>query len=587
MSQLNTSFNNLDAFCTVSQLPNYDLHRAMFEGFAEKKGSGLLMWMSMSCWPSFAWRTFDYFYDTSSAYFGIKKACEPLSIIWNPTNSAAVTSTSNSGTYNPYPGGIAVVNNTGKVWTNIRAVAKIYSINGELLKEVADVNIAKLSVDEVRRISTVTNANLWPAGSTRVKFLKLEVFDESGGLLVDNFYWRDTTGDTAASSSPNYQDLQGIPKTVVVFSSEAAGSDAASNYYKVSVENISDSVAVQVRLKASDPVSGDMILPAYYGDNYFCLLPGESKVVSVDIEKLYFSGAPVFSVSGFNVEGIPEAEMPDYIISQRFTIDDASAVQVNDGVVKFHATFKGYRECAPDAAVFLAVYKDGKLVDISSVNQHMELKRGELVTLTTPGVLIDAGDPGLLSYTVKGFVWDGITYVPLAGDSSLSKWVRPPAPDIAVGKFSLASSEESQSGMYRISTFAFNGIGQATDNRWASEYSDPQWIWVDLGEERTIAKIELLWETASGRNYTIDITSDFDMGTVQKRNTSYVVETVAAAIPKNWRTITTVTGNSATGLLTYTYAPAHTARFVRMYGTSRTTTYGYSLYAFRVFERLD
>jgi len=168
----------------------------------------------------------------------------------------------------------------------------------------------------------------------------------------------------------------------------------------------------------------------------------------------------------------------------------------------------------------------------------------------------------------------------------------PPPTDIAVGKFVHASSEEQTTNpsepAYRLSTFAVNGIGEALNNRWSSAYSDPQWIYIDLGEEKDIAKIELVWETACGRDYTIDITSDFDMGTVQKRNNSFVLETVPAAIPKNWETVTTVTGNtgsSAAGLKTYTYSPALKARFVRMYGTRRNTTYGYSLYAFRVFER--
>jgi len=300
MAQLNTSFNSVEDFSRVSQLPNYDLHRAMFEGFVEKKGSGILMWMSMSCWPSFAWRTFDYFYDTSSAYFGIKKACEPLSIIWNPTNSAAVTSTSNSGTYNPYPGGIAVVNNTGKVQNNLRAVARIYSMDGELLKDVADVAIPKLSVDEVLRVSTATNANLWPTGSTRVKFLRLEVFDADGKLAADNFYWRDTTGDTG-TSTPSYTEIQNMPRVDIDATFRTMGSDAASNYYDVKVENKSDNIAMQVRIKATDPANGEIILPVYYSDNYICLLPGESRNVRVDIEKLYFDGTPKFSVSGFNV----------------------------------------------------------------------------------------------------------------------------------------------------------------------------------------------------------------------------------------------------------------------------------------------
>ncbi|MCL2153041.1 MAG: discoidin domain-containing protein [Oscillospiraceae bacterium] len=304
-------YNSIEGFTTVSQLPNYDLHRAMFEGFVEKKGSGLLMWMSMSAWPSFAWRTFDYYYDTSSAYFGIKKACEPLGIIWNPTNSAAATGTSNSSTYNPRPGEIAIVNNSGKVLTNLKAVAKIYSMNGELLKTVFETDIPLLSVDQLLSLSTAANSALWTTTptSTRVKFLKLEVFDDKDNLLTDNFYWRDTVGETAATSAPNYTEMQNMPKVSLEATAAYASSDVNSNYYSVVVKNNTDNVAIQVRVKAADD-DGEIILPVYYSDNYFSLLPGESKTVTVDVEKLYFDDFPEITISGFNVN---EAEV-QYLI---------------------------------------------------------------------------------------------------------------------------------------------------------------------------------------------------------------------------------------------------------------------------------
>ena len=39
-----------------------------------------------------------------------------------------------------------------------------------------------------------------------------------------------------------------------------------------------------IRLKALDSATGDLILPVWYSDNYFFLMPGESKEVEVGIE---------------------------------------------------------------------------------------------------------------------------------------------------------------------------------------------------------------------------------------------------------------------------------------------------------------
>lgn len=141
--------NSLEDFVTWSQLPNYDLERAMYESFVEERSSGLLSWMSMSAQPSFAWRSFDYFYDASAAYYGIKKAGEPLSIIWNPTH--AVVNSSNF-TQNAEPSQIAIANDTGKVQEGLSAKLEYYSMNGTLIKSYDLVDDFTAGVDTVTKI---------------------------------------------------------------------------------------------------------------------------------------------------------------------------------------------------------------------------------------------------------------------------------------------------------------------------------------------------------------------------------------------------------------------------------------------------
>ena len=55
----------------------------IFEGRSEHR-RGMLLWMSHSAWPSMVWQTYDYYFDPNAAYFGCKKASEPLHIQWNP-----------------------------------------------------------------------------------------------------------------------------------------------------------------------------------------------------------------------------------------------------------------------------------------------------------------------------------------------------------------------------------------------------------------------------------------------------------------------------------------------------------------------
>ena len=97
--------------------------------------------------------------------------------------------------------------------------------------------------------------------------------------------------------------------------------------------------------------------------------------------------------------------------------------------------------------------------------------------------------------------------------------------------------------------------------RWASNWSDAQSITVDLGSAKSVARAILRWEAAYGSSYTIDVSTD---GTT-------------------WRTVSSITsGNGGVDNVTF---PATTARYVRMTGVKRATSYGYSLYEFEVYAR--
>jgi len=127
--------------------------------------------------------------------------------------------------------------------------------------------------------------------------------------------------------------------------------------------------------------------------------------------------------------------------------------------------------------------------------------------------------------------------------------------DIAMNKAGTASSIE---GTGFEAGKAFDG-NAAT--RWASlEGIDPQWIYVDLGTSYNIGRVKLTWEVAYAKSYRIEVSSD----------------------KANWTSIySTTSGNGATDDISFN---SISGRYVRMYGTQRGTTYGYSLYGFEVYE---
>ena len=77
------AMESAEKFAHYAQYINYDGYRAMYEANNEAR-KGLLIWMSHSCWPSLAWQTYDYWFDKTAAYYGVRKACEPLHVQINP-----------------------------------------------------------------------------------------------------------------------------------------------------------------------------------------------------------------------------------------------------------------------------------------------------------------------------------------------------------------------------------------------------------------------------------------------------------------------------------------------------------------------
>jgi len=129
-------------------------------------------------------------------------------------------------------------------------------------------------------------------------------------------------------------------------------------------------------------------------------------------------------------------------------------------------------------------------------------------------------------------------------------------PSLTLNKPYQVSSTES--GYGNVAALAIDGD---LSSRWASRYSDPQWFQVDLGKRYDITKIVITWEVASAKSYRIEQSNDGEnwVSVVSKSN-----------MPKGQRT--DIIDNLKGG-----------AQFIRIYGTERNTTYGYSIFEFEAY----
>nr|WP_246593125.1 sugar-binding domain-containing protein [Caecibacteroides pullorum] len=277
-----TSFNEIIAtgygqpesakeFADLAQWVNYDGHRSLFES-RSKNRMGLLMWMSHSCWPSMVWQTYDYYFEPTAAYFAIKKASEPLHIQWNPATDE-----------------VEVVNYHAGLRPGLKARVQVLNMDATVAWE------KEVTVDS-REDTTEKCIKLeFPDGLSQVHFIKL-VLEENGKAVSENFYHRSKVEN-------NYQALKQLPKVSLRAQTQYDKGDDGEWKAEVTVENRSDAPALMVRLNIVGDKDSKQFLPIFYSENYFALLPGETKVVRVHWKDVDTRGnAPLLKVSGYNVE---------------------------------------------------------------------------------------------------------------------------------------------------------------------------------------------------------------------------------------------------------------------------------------------
>ena len=123
------------------------------------------------------------------------------------------------------------------------------------------------------------------------------------------------------------------------------------------------------------------------------------------------------------------------------------------------------------------------------------------------------------------------------------------AVNAALGRPAVASSTEN------AGTPAGSAVDGNAGTRWSSAFSDPQWIYVDLGSTQSICQVTLQWEAAYATAFQVQVSTSTSA----------------------WTTVySTTTGTGGT----QTVNVAGSGRYVRMNGTARATQYGYSLWEF-------
>ncbi|HBF19132.1 MAG TPA: hypothetical protein DDW81_03485 [Cryomorphaceae bacterium] len=122
-----------------------------------------------------------------------------------------------------------------------------------------------------------------------------------------------------------------------------------------------------------------------------------------------------------------------------------------------------------------------------------------------------------------------------------------------------------------INAFASEGNGmEAYDGnpgtRWGTGATDPQWVAYELDTIYNINQMVIRWEAANAKDYRVEGTNDTAQGWVTMASLKNRATTLGVGNGDRYDTISNLVG---------------AYKFIRVYGTSRTTPYGYSIWEIR------
>jgi exo-1,4-beta-D-glucosaminidase len=276
----------LDDYLRKADMVSYESTRSMFEAFRVNKPrtTGLIQWMLNSAWPSMYWQLYDYYGVPTSSYWAVKRACSPWQLVYNYADH-----------------GIYVVNELPEGAEGMTAVVKIYDGGSHLLSEQSvSVSAEANSSQKILTIDPTVAPNI---------FVTLSLADAEGRPVADNFYALAAQDDIYDYSRnewymtpiAQYADFRALADMLAAELSIETRPSSEAGKFGVEVRNPSDVFALNITLKLKCS-HGKVQMPVMWGDNYFSLAPGESRLIEVDASGVKHPlGGLALVVAGWNV----------------------------------------------------------------------------------------------------------------------------------------------------------------------------------------------------------------------------------------------------------------------------------------------
>ena len=248
--------------------------------------SGLLFWYHNSANPQVCARMWDYYLEPTAALYHTMHALEPLHPMFDYSKNT-----------------VSVSNDLPQTLKKHKITATLYGLDSRRLWQHTE----ELDIPAEATVCDIFSVPLYEKLEqplTPVHFIHLVLTDNQGKTVAENFYWRSDNlykgrGTLTGPATAGFQALGQMPSVKLKAKKQIQLTDDGRHVIMhVTLKNPSQHIAFfnQLHLLADD----NPVLPAFYSDNFFTLLPGKEKTITIeaDIEK---GKSPTLTLVGWNV----------------------------------------------------------------------------------------------------------------------------------------------------------------------------------------------------------------------------------------------------------------------------------------------
>lgn len=263
--------SSIDEFARKAQLVGAMNSKSIWEvwnynklGYGDRFCSGLLFWYHNCPVRQVASRMWDWSLEPTASLYHTANSLEPVHPQFDYLKNT-----------------VSVVNDYYRPVEDYTLLAQVYDLDSHKVWE----KTVKVNVPEDGVANDLLKVE-FPDNISQVHFINLVLTDNNGEKVGSNFYWRsnDRYEGSKTLTGPavsGFESLSSMKPANVKVKVGRLREDNGRRLVDITVRNTSKTIAFFNRLQLQDS-NGSPVRPSYYTDNFFTLMPGENKIVTIE-----------------------------------------------------------------------------------------------------------------------------------------------------------------------------------------------------------------------------------------------------------------------------------------------------------------